>query len=110
MAAVDSDGEKSPEHETLDGPVKLVIAILLTSFVTLQGQLWLGDRGMPGVRRLEVAVASQLEDNARLEARNRRLAAEVRDLKEGLEAVEERARSDLGMIGRDETYYQLVER
>ena len=90
--------------------MKSVIAILLTSLVTLQSQLWLGDRGMPGVRRLEAAVASQLEDNARLEARNRRLAAEVHDLKEGLEAVEERARSDLGMIGRDETYYQLVER
>ena len=56
------------------------------------------------------AVAAQLEENARLEARNLRLAAEVRDLKEGLEAVEERARSDLGMIGRDETYYQIVER
>ena len=90
--------------------MKPVIAILLTLLVTLQSQLWLGDRGMPGVRRLEATVASQLEDNARLEARNRRLAAEVHDLKEGLEAVEERARSDLGMIGRDETYYQLVER
>ena len=90
--------------------MKPVIAILLTLLVTLQSQLWLGDRGMPGVRRLEATVASQLEDNARLDARNRRLAAEVHDLKEGLEAVEERARSDLGMIGRDETYYQLVER
>ena len=90
--------------------MKPVIAILLTLLVTLQSQLWLGDRGMPGVRHLEATVASQLEDNARLEARNRRLAAEVHDLKEGLEAVEERARSDLGMIGRDETYYQLVER
>ena len=85
-------------------------AVLLTLVVTLQYQLWLGERGMPGVNRLEAAVAAQLEENARLEARNLRLAAEVRDLKEGLEAVEERARSDLGMIGRDETYYQLVER
>ena len=90
--------------------MKPVIAILLMSLVTLQFQLWLGDRGMPGVHRLEDAIALQLEDNVRLEARNRRLAAEVHDLKEGLEAVEERARSDLGMIGRDETYYQIVER
>ena len=90
--------------------MKPVIAILLTALVVLQLQLWVGDRGMPGVHRLEAAVASQREDNARLEARNRRLAAEVHDLKEGLEAVEERARSDLGMIGRDETFYQLVER
>ena len=90
--------------------MKPVIAILLTALVALQYQLWLSDRGMPGVHRLEAAVALQREDNARLEARNRRLAAEVHDLKEGLEAVEERARSDLGMIGRDETFYQLVER
>jgi len=90
--------------------VKSVIVILLTVLVVLQYQLWLGDRGMPGVHRLEAAVALQREDNARLEARNRRLAAEVHDLKEGLEAVEERARTDLGMIGRDETFYQLIER
>ena len=77
--------------------------------VVLQGQLWLSDRGIPGVRRLEAAVAAQREDNVRLEARNQRLAAEIRDLKEGLEAVEERARSDLGMIGRDETFYQIVD-
>ena len=90
--------------------MKPAIVILLTLLVALQHQLWLGDRGMPGVHRLEAAIEAQLEENARLEARNRRLAAEVHDLKEGLEAVEERARSDLGMIGRDETYYQLVER
>ena len=91
-------------------PLTYLNAILLTLLVTLQYQLWLGERGMPGVSRLEVAIEAQSEENARLEARNLRLAAEVRDLKEGLEAVEERARSDLGMIGRDETYYQLVER
>ena len=89
--------------------MKPVIATLLISLVALQYQLWLGDRGRPGVRQLEVAIASQREDNARLEARNHRLAAEVHDLKEGLEAVEERARSDLGMIGRDEIFYQVVE-
>ena len=89
-------------------PLKLVIAMLLTLLVTLQAQLWLGDRGMRGVYRLEASVAAQIEENARLEARNRRLAVEVHDLKEGLEAVEERARTDLGMIGRDETFYQIV--
>jgi len=77
--------------------------------VVLQYQLWRGDRGMPGVHRLEVAVASQREENARLEDRNRHLAAEVLDLKEGLEAVEERARTNLGMIGRDEIFYQVLE-
>ena len=91
-------------------PLKYLTATLLTLVVTLQFQLWLGERGMPGVYRLKAAVETQFEENARLEARNLRLAAEVRDLKEGLEAVEERARSDLGMIGQGETYYQLVER
>ena len=90
--------------------MKLVIVVLLALLAVLQYQLWLGERGMPGVHRLEVAIETQLEENIRLEARNRRLAAEVHDLKEGLEAVEERARSDLGMIGRGEIYYQLVER
>lgn len=90
--------------------MKSVIVMLLTTLVVLQYQLWLGDRGMPGVHRLEAVVALQREDNARLEARNRRLAAEVHDLKEGLEAVEERARTDLGMIGRDEIFYQIIQR
>ena len=90
--------------------MKYLTATLLTLVVTLQFQLWLGERGMPGVYRLKAAVETQFEENTRLEARNLRLAAEVRDLKEGLEAVEERARSDLGMIGQGETYYQLVER
>ncbi len=64
---------------------------------------------MPGVHRLEAAVALQRAENARLEIRNRRLAAEVLDLKEGLEAVEERARTNLGMIGQDEIFYQILE-
>lgn len=89
--------------------MKSVIAILLTALVVLQYQLWQGDRGMPGVHRLETAIASQREENARLEDRNRRLGAEVLDLKEGLEAVEERARTNLGMIGRDEIFYQVLE-
>ena len=84
-------------------------ASLLVLLVALQAALWLGDRGMAEVHRLEAAVGAQTEENTRLELRNRRLAAEVLDLKEGLETVEERARTDLGMIGRDETFYQLVE-
>lgn len=90
--------------------MKIVIAVLLILLVALQYRLWLGSGGMSEVRRLEAALEAQREENARLEARNHRLAAEVHDLKEGLEAVEERARSELGMIGKDETYYQLVDR
>lgn len=90
--------------------MKIVIAVLLILLVALQFRLWLGSGGMSEVRRLEAALEAQREENARLEARNHRLAAEVHDLKEGLEAVEERARTELGMIGKDETYYQLVDR
>ena len=90
--------------------MKITIALLLIMLVALQFRLWVGDGGLSEVHRLEVALAAQREENARLEARNLRLAAEVHDLKEGLEAVEERARSELGMIGRDETFYQLVDR
>ena len=85
-------------------------AVLLVVLGVLHYELWLGDRGMREVRRLQTQIETERGENARLEARNRRLAVEVLDLKMGLEAVEERARSDLGMIGRDETYYQIVER
>jgi len=90
--------------------MRIVVAVLLALLVALQLRLWLGSGGLPEVRRLEAALAAQREENAGLEARNHRLAAEVHDLKEGLEAVEERARSDLGMIGKDETFYQIVNR
>ena len=54
------------------------------------------------------AIEAQAEENARLAERNRTLAAEVRDLKEGRAAIEERARTDLGMIGANETFFQVV--
>ena len=90
--------------------MRRVSAVLLVLLGVLHYELWLGDRGMREVRRLQTQIETERDENARLEARNRRLAVEVLDLKMGLEAVEERARSDLGMIGRDETYYQIVER
>ena len=90
--------------------MKRVSIVLLILLGALQYELWLRDRGMPEVRRLRAMVEVERDENARLEARNHRLAVEVHDLKVGLEAVEERARSDLGMIGRNETYYQIVDR
>ena len=87
---------------------KGVLAVLLALLAVLQYQLWLGDRGMSEVRRLEALIEVEREENARLDARNRRLAVEVHDLKKSLEAVEERARTDLGMIGRTETFYHVV--
>lgn len=58
--------------------------------------------------RTKSAIEAQAEENARLAERNRTLAAEVRDLKEGRAAIEERARTDLGMIGANETFFQVV--
>jgi cell division protein FtsB len=88
--------------------VKVLAGILAVLVVALQYPLWFGKGGWTRVRDLERSLAQQNESNARLKARNDALDAEVRDLKEGNEAIEERARLDLGMIKRDETFYQVV--
>ena len=87
---------------------RLFAAALLIAVLALQYRLWLSDDGVREVHRLQDAVASQKQQNAELKERNEQLAAEVKDLKEGLDAVEERARSDLGMVGSNETFYQVV--
>ena len=90
--------------------LRLVVAGLLVLFLLLQYRLWIGDESIAGLRRIERAVSTQEAENRRLEAVNQRLEAEVHDLKEGTAAVEEQARRDLGMVGRDEIFYQVVER
>ena len=90
--------------------MRLAIAVLLVVLVALQYRMWVAEDGLAEVRRLEAALAAQRDENARLAERNARLSAELQDLKNGLAAVEERARSELGMIGRDETFYQIVDR
>ena len=74
----------------------------------LQYRLWLSDSGVRELGRMQDAVTQQRAQNAVLGERNRQLAAEVRDLKTGMAALEERARSELGMIASNETYYQVV--
>jgi cell division protein FtsB len=83
-------------------------AALLTALLMLQYRLWLSDDGVREMLRLRSAVAVQQGENARLEQRNREFEAEVRDLKQGYTALEERARTDLGMIAGNETFYQVV--
>lgn len=87
----------------------LALALLLV-VCALQFRLWTGTGGMPEVWRLERRVAEQAEENQRLEARNRALAADVADLKEGREAAEERARAELGMVRPAEVFYQVIEK
>jgi cell division protein FtsB len=83
--------------------VALAIAVL-----AMQGQLWLTDDGFRKSRELRQAVDRQTEQNAALKERNVALDAEVINLKQGRDAAEERARTDLGMIGKNETFYQVV--
>jgi cell division protein FtsB len=81
---------------------------LAAALMMLQYRLWISDQGVHEVSRLKEALATQLADNQTQVERNRQLAAEVTDLKEGMSALEERARSELGMIGNGETFYQVV--
>jgi cell division protein FtsB len=89
--------------------VKIIIAILLVLLVMLQYQVWLGEGGLPEVLKLETESAAVQQDVERLQERNKALEAEVLDLKTGLQAIEERARNELGMIRKDEVYYQVIE-
>ena len=89
--------------------MKAIITALAILFVLLQFKLWFGEGSMKDVWLLDEAIAAQTAENAQLKERNQALAAEVADLKQGLEAVEERARYDLGMIKKGETFYQVVE-
>ena len=88
--------------------IRIVAGLLLMALLALQYRLWISGNGLREVWRLEQAIAAQQQENAGLKARNRALAAEVRDLKDGQSALEERARTDLGMIGVNETFYQVV--
>lgn len=78
---------------------------LLCLFVLLQVRLWVSEDGFREMSRLRSQVALQQNENHELEVRNARLDAEVKDLTRGFAAVEERARSDLGLIGPEESFY-----
>ena len=88
--------------------MKALAAVLAGLILALQYPLWMGKGGWLRVRSLDQQLVAQQAVNAGLRARNDALDAEVRDLKEGLEAIEERARSELGMIRKDEVFYQIV--
>ena len=87
--------------------VALVLVLLL---IALQVKLWSGNGGVHEVETLRAAVKKQGEDNDRLTQRNQALGADVNDLKHGDQAVEARARAELGLIKPGETFYQVVEK
>ena len=88
--------------------MKWLAAALAVAVILLQYRVWFSEDGVREVTRLKSAVTAQSTENEQLAERNKQLAAEVRDLKTGMDALEERARSDLGMIARNETFYQVV--
>ena len=88
--------------------MKALALVLAGLLLGLQYPLWIGKGSWTKVWELERTLAQSRDGNAKLKARNEALDAEVRDLKEGMEAIEERARLELGMIRQDEIFYQIV--
>ena len=90
--------------------MRIFLLFLLIVLVILQYQLWIAPDGMRAVIQLKHDMQVQQEKNSVLAVRNQVLAAEVQDLKSGNDAIEERARSELGMIRKGETFFQVIEK
>jgi cell division protein FtsB len=88
--------------------MRIFAAVLAITLILLQGRLWFSDRGLREVSGLNASVEAQRAANLEQAGRNRQLSAEVANLKTGLTALEERARSELGMVTASETFYQVV--
>ena len=89
--------------------MQILVAALIAALVFLQYLLWIAEDGVRQTYALRIAVQAQTEENAALNERNRALEADIKDLKSGLIAIEERARAEMGMIRRDETFFRLLE-
>ncbi|OGA28166.1 MAG: cell division protein FtsB [Betaproteobacteria bacterium RIFCSPLOWO2_02_FULL_65_24] len=89
--------------------MRILAAILGALIILIQYPLWLGKGGWMRVWDIDRQVSAQKGSNAKLEARNQALDAEVRDLKQGSDAIEERARYDLGMIKQDEIFFRILD-
>ncbi len=87
-------------------PTTIVFIVVL---VLLQYRLWVGNGSMTEVYELQAQIEQIEQENNQLQERNLSLAAEVLDLKQGYEAIEERARSEMGMVKYDETFYQIID-
>ncbi|TFH73091.1 cell division protein FtsB [Gammaproteobacteria bacterium LSUCC0112] len=89
--------------------MKALLAGLVVVLLILQWRLWAGEGGVSELRQLEQQLAAQRAENEALRLRNQMLENEVLDLKTGLDAIEERARSDLGMTREGEIFYRVIE-
>ena len=90
--------------------MKGIIAALVVILALLQYKLWIGNGSLAEVYRLDQTIAAQKKENAAAKERNLALQAEVDDLQHGMAAMEERARSELGMIKKDETFFRVIDR
>lgn len=88
--------------------MRLITAVLLIFLVLLQYRLWFGKNSVPDYLALEEEVTRQLANNSKLKQRNKLLYADTDDLKSGTEAIEERARHELGMIKQGETFFRVI--
>ncbi|CAH9018231.1 cell division protein FtsB [Candidatus Nitrosacidococcus sp. I8] len=88
----------------------IVLLILFGLLISLQYSIWIKPNGLSELQHLNRIIVQQQEENQKLAERNQFLNAEVQDLKDGLEAIEERARSELGMIKKNETFFQVIEK
>jgi cell division protein FtsB len=88
--------------------MKILAGVLGALILLIQIPLWFGKGGWMRAWQIEQDVSKQKSKNQAMEARNATLAVEVRDLKQGTEAVEERARSELGMVKSDEVFFQIA--
>ena len=89
--------------------MKIIVFVLLVLLIWLQYKIWLQDGGIPEVIQLQYEIEEVKTEVGKLQERNSSLDAEVKDLKKGLDAIEERARSEMGMIKEGEVYYQVIE-
>lgn len=90
--------------------MRTLIALLLLVFSALQYRLWFGQLSITDYLRQQEEIATQQASNQELIKRNRMLLADVNDLRQGLEAIEERARNELGLIAEDEVFFRIVPR
>ena len=89
--------------------IRFFIIILIIFFLMIQFDIWFKDDGFYRVKELEQMIGSQVEENERLKLRNEQLEREIEELKSGTESIEEKARTDLGMIKEGEEFYLIVE-
>lgn len=89
--------------------MKALLGVLFVVFVYLQCRLWIGEGSLANLVHLQSEIEKQSAENARLQERNRLLTAEVHALKNNSDAIEERARTDLGMIKKGETFFMVLQ-